>query len=106
LNGNTNTKKNTNTNTPAPVRVPNLLPKNDPKVRVTFTAHENPSNLADLKQRLRLYKKRLASHVQKKIKHEKAGKKVPKRTLTAIENNTYWVQEYTKQIQELESQLA
>ena len=53
-----------------------------------------------------MYKKRLGSAKQRKIKLEKAGKTVPKNTLNAIQNNQQWVEEYTKQIQELESKFA
>ena len=40
------------------------------------------------------YKRRLARHIQKRIAAERAGRKVSKRTLTAIENNSRWVRHY------------
>ncbi|MCB0568007.1 MAG: hypothetical protein KDD01_26855 [Phaeodactylibacter sp.] len=60
----------------------------------TRTEHETPDT-REWKQRLKLYKKRLGSHTQKKIKLEIAGREVPARTLQAIENNQQWVKHYT-----------
>ena len=69
---------------------------------VTFTAHEKNTNdltLADLRQRLRMYKKRLAKHTQIKVKHEKAGTPTPTRTLNAIRNNASWVAHYKQEME-------
>lgn len=79
--------------------------KTKPHTKPLKRAHKTQS-LSDLKQRLRMYKKRLGSAKQRKIKLEKAGKTVPKNTLNAIQNNQRWVEEYTQQIQELESKFA
>lgn len=57
--------------------------------------HENMS-LSDILQRLKDYKKRLGKHEQKKRGLEKAGRPVPNRTLSAIENNRNWVAYYTQ----------
>ncbi|MCB0565797.1 MAG: hypothetical protein KDD01_15605, partial [Phaeodactylibacter sp.] len=65
------------------------------------TEHETP-NLREWKQRLKFYKKRLGSHEQKAIKYERKGEQIPKRTLTAIENNEQWVQHYTNLINQAE----
>lgn len=64
-------------------------------------AHET-EDLRTLKQRLKFYKKRLGSHEQKAIKLEQKGKPIPKRTLTAIENNEQWVEHYTQLINQAE----
>lgn len=50
--------------------------------------------LADAKQRLRMYKKRLGSHQQKARKQEENNGKVCKRTAEAIINNQEWVRHY------------
>lgn len=50
-----------------------------------------------------MYKKRLGSAEQRKIKLERAGKTVPRNTLNAINNNREWVDHYTAQIHELEA---
>ncbi|HMQ47939.1 MAG TPA: hypothetical protein PKA00_11140 [Saprospiraceae bacterium] len=64
-------------------------------------AQGQPVNLADLTQRLKMYKKRLGSHEQKRIKFERSGKTTPQRTLDAIENNRRWVEHYENQIKAL-----
>lgn len=51
-------------------------------------------NIGQLKQRLKMYKKRLGSHTQKKLKAEKKGEHPSERTLSAIRNNEQWVQLY------------
>ena len=51
-------------------------------------------NTGQLKQRLKMYKKRLGRHTQKKLKAERAGDAPSDRTLNAIENNEQWVQLY------------
>ncbi|WP_425420898.1 hypothetical protein [Phaeodactylibacter xiamenensis] len=64
-------------------------------VNQTRENHENMS-LSDILQRLKDYKKRVGKHEQKKRGLEKAGKPVPNRTLSAIENNRKWVDYYTQ----------
>ncbi|MCR9102402.1 MAG: hypothetical protein NXI25_20775 [bacterium] len=64
-------------------------------VNQTRGNHEDMS-LSDILQRLKDYKKRVGKHEQKKRSLEKAGKPVPNRTLTAIENNRKWVDYYTQ----------
>lgn len=59
-------------------------------------------NLADAKQRLRMYKKRLGSHQQKAIKQEQKNGKVCKRTADAITNNQQWVQHWETIIQTMQ----
>lgn len=61
------------------------------------TAFETP-DLRSLKQRLKMYKKRLGGHIQKKLAAERRGEEVGKRTLAAIENNQRWVEHYIKLI--------
>lgn len=65
-------------------------------------AYHTP-DLWQLKQRLKDYKKRLGSFQQKADALERKGKPVPKRTLTAIENNRQWVDHYTNLIQQAEN---
>lgn len=59
----------------------------------TKSTHETPE-LRELKQRLKMYKKRLGSHQQKARTQEKKHGQVKKRTLDAITNNKQWVQHY------------
>ena len=59
-------------------------------------------NLADAKQRLRMYKKRLGSHQQKARKQEEKNGKVCKRTADAITNNRQWVQHWETIIQTMQ----
>lgn len=70
------------------------------------SVQQQTQNLTQLKQRLKMYKKRVGSVKQRAIKFEKAGKTVPKNTLNAIANNQKWVDELTRQIQELEAVIA
>lgn len=83
----------------------------------TFTEHKSTSEeheipdtktgtdytRSDLLQKLKMYQKRYAKHTQKKIKMEKKGEPVPKRTLDAIENNAGWIQHYSELLNDLES---
>lgn len=48
-----------------------------------------------------MYKKRYASHLQKKLANDRAGRKTPKRTLKAIENNRIWVDHYTELLKQI-----
>ena len=48
-----------------------------------------------------MYKKRYASHLQKKLANDRAGRKTPKRTLKAIENNGIWVNHYTELLRQI-----
>jgi parvulin-like peptidyl-prolyl isomerase len=57
--------------------------------------HETPES-RELKQRLKLYKKRLGGHKQKADALERKGKPVPQRTLDAIENNRHWINHYER----------
>jgi hypothetical protein len=66
-------------------------------VKGTPAPHEELS-MPDLLQRLKMYKKRVGKHEQKKRTAEQAGKPVPKRTLNAIENNRNWVCHYQSRI--------
>ena len=59
--------------------------------------------LNQMKQRLKMYKKRLGSHTQKRIKAERRGEEPSERTLNAITNNEQWVQLYTHLIRERQS---
>ncbi|PHN05866.1 hypothetical protein [Flavilitoribacter nigricans] len=95
-----------NTSTFKAASAPRSMPKSTPTASVTFIAQLEHLNLTQCKQRLKMYKKRLGSVTQRKIKLEKAGKTVPKKTLAAIDNNTNWVEAYTARIQELESAIA
>ena len=61
-------------------------------------------NLADAKQRLRMYKKRLGSHQQKATSQQKKSGKVCQRTADAIDNNKQWVNHYEGIISQLKSQ--
>lgn len=74
-----------------------------------FTAHEKPRKtgfeLADVKQRLRRYKKRYAKHVQKKRYNDKNGLETPERTLKAIQNNKDWIEHYENELSELKSEI-
>ncbi|MCB0631281.1 MAG: hypothetical protein R2824_15740 [Saprospiraceae bacterium] len=94
-NGSTNTKLNGSTNT--------NTRKNGQKSSVPFTGHENEQELTKLKDLLRQYRKRLAKHIQRQVTLEKNGKDVGQRTLDAIENNREKVEQYTKLIEELQS---
>jgi hypothetical protein len=51
-------------------------------------------NTGQMKQRLKMYKKRLGSHTQKKLKAERKGDIPSDRTLSAIQNNEQWVRLY------------
>ena len=95
-----------NTSTKTPTSVTPSMPKSAPTASVTFIAQLEHLNLKQCKQRLKMYKKRLGSVTQRKLKLEKAGKTVSIKTLNAIENNTKWVEAYTTRIQELESAIA
>lgn len=77
-----------------------------PAAGASFTAHETNTkskpeptgqehNLADLKQRLALYKKRLGTHTQKAIVQKRNDGTVKDRTAEAIANNQKWVEHYT-----------
>jgi hypothetical protein len=73
------------------------------KSRVPFIAHEKARNgdhetrdQREMKQRLKMYKKRLGSHQQKADALERKGKSVPQRTLDAIENNQHWIRHYER----------
>jgi hypothetical protein len=55
----------------------------------------------EIKQRLRLYKKRYAKHVQKKRYNDKNGLETNRRTLQAILNNKQWIEHYQKQLDQL-----
>lgn len=59
------------------------------------------TGLADAKQRLSMYKKRLGSHQQKALNQEKRSGKVCKRTADAITNNQQWVAHYEQVVNEL-----
>jgi len=59
-------------------------------------------DLWKLKQRLKDYKKRLASFEQKKRYAERKGKEVPARTINAIANNRAKVEEYINLINQAE----
>ena len=60
----------------------------------TKTTHETPE-MREIKQRLKMYKKRLGSHQQKALAQEKKHGKIKQRTKDAIENNRNWVTHYT-----------
>jgi hypothetical protein len=80
---------NTNEKAPAP----------DDSCAVNRTPSDHADlSLADLLQRLKMYKKRVGKHEAKKRAAEKAGKPVPKRTLNALSNNKDWVSYYQKLI--------
>ncbi len=51
-----------------------------------------------------MYKKRYASHLQKKLANDRAGRKTPKRTLNAIANNRAWVEHYTALVRQIKEQ--
>jgi hypothetical protein len=55
----------------------------------------------EIKQRLRLYKKRYAKHVQKKRYNDKNGLETSLRTVKAIQNNKQWIEHYQKQLDQL-----
>ena len=85
---------------------------NDLNSNTPHNTHENscavkgaPADmpLPDLLQRLKMYKKRLGKHEQKKLNLERDGKHVPKRTLKAINNNKGWVEAYQARIDELQN---
>ena len=63
--------------------------------------HETPE-LRELKQRLKMYKKRLGSHQQKAIKQEEKDGEVKQRTLDAIANNEHWVKHYEELIKNVQ----
>ena len=74
-------------------------------VDVPFIAHEKSTKTPDpdtgskaddrqLKQRLKMYKKRLGQHQQKALKAKAKGNEVSSRTLSAIENNQNWINYY------------
>ncbi|MCB0553025.1 MAG: hypothetical protein KDD02_05690 [Phaeodactylibacter sp.] len=77
------------------------------KCAIKDTAKEpyESEDLRHLKQRLKMYKKRLGSHEQKKLSAERKGEKVSRKTLNAIENNRQWVQHYTGLISQLTSNI-
>lgn len=98
---------------------PTMITKNNTK---PFTAHgltrnntkktqknntkmntNNDVNIADLKQRLSLYKKRLGGQIQKKLAVERKGESPTKRTLDAIENNKKWVAHYESELAKYDS---
>lgn len=90
--GNTQTNTNNSSDTQKKKKTPNTKHENSCAVNPT---PEN-LNISDLKQRLKMYKKRLGSHQQKANKAERAGKPIPKRTQKAIENNKQWVEHYNQ----------
>jgi DNA-binding transcriptional regulator GbsR (MarR family) len=59
----------------------------------------------EIKQRLRLYKKRYAKHVQKKLYNDRNGLETSLRTIKAINNNKQWVEHYQKQLEQLEQSI-
>lgn len=74
---------------------------------VSFTAHEpstnqapKDTNVSDLKQRLKMYKKRLGEHTQKaKVQQRKTGE-ISSRTANAITNNQSKVEHYINLLQQ------
>lgn len=60
------------------------------------------ANLADLKQRLKMYRKRLGAQEQKAIAQKRKKGSVDKRTQKAIDNNRRWVDHYLQEIKQLE----
>ena len=48
------------------------------------------------------YKRRHARHIQKRLAAERAGRKVTKRTLAAIENNEQWIKHFENLIKQIE----
>ncbi|MCH2085262.1 MAG: hypothetical protein MK226_22950 [Saprospiraceae bacterium] len=60
----------------------------------TKTTHETPE-MREIKQRLKMYKKRLGSHQQKALAQEKKYGKIKQRTKDAIDNNRNWITHYT-----------
>jgi hypothetical protein len=64
----------------------------------TLNAQSETPELREMKQRLKMYKKRLGSHRQKAIKQEEKNGIVNKRTLDAIANNEHWVKHYEELI--------
>lgn len=59
---------------------------------------KDPLQIADLKQRLKMYKKRLGQHTQKARQQQQKHGKVKKRTADAIANNEKWVQHFETRI--------
>lgn len=76
--------------------------ENSRAIKSTGKEAYNTPDLWKLKQRLKDYKKRLASFEQKKRYAERKGKEVPARTLNAIDNNRAKVEEYTELINQAE----
>lgn len=58
-------------------------------------------SLKDASQRLTQYRKRYASHYQRKVQRELLGLPVSSRTLAAIENNRRWIAHYQALVSEI-----
>lgn len=61
------------------------------------TKHETPE-AREIKQRLKLYKKRLGEHTQKAKVQQRNGGQIKSRTADAIANNSEWVKHYEAQL--------
>lgn len=70
-----------------------------------FTEQKKDFTLADLKQKLVMYKKRHSRAIQKKISAESKGEVVKYQTLKAIDNNKNWVEHYTELIAQKKAEL-
>jgi hypothetical protein len=55
-----------------------------------------------LKQRLKLYLKRHARHVQIQLANDRAGRVTNQRTLDAIDNNARWIEHYETLLKEVD----
>ena len=100
-----------------PLGLPVLPEVKNTNAGASFTEHQNTKETrtisdtktgkdftrTDLLQKLNMYQKRYAKHVQKKIKYDRKNEPVPTRTLAAIENNAGWIQHYSELINELEN---
>lgn len=64
------------------------------------TKHETPE-AREIKQRLKLYKKRLGEHTQKAKVQQRNGGHIKSRTANAIANNREWVKHYEAQLKQI-----
>lgn len=74
--------------------------------RLEAKAAERAEKERELKQRIRLYKKRYAKHVQKKRYNDKNGLETNTRTLKAILNNKQWIEHYQNELDALQASLG
>lgn len=73
--------------------------------KIADKARDRYERERDAKQRLRLYKKRYAKHLQKHRYNEKNGLETHERTLKAIQNNKQWIEHYENELAEVKREI-